>query len=44
MALSVAKTGHPATKMNRLRHETYLEANGPGRFADKRTNTAEAMK
>lgn len=44
MTPSVAKTGHTATKMNRLRKETYLEANGPGRFADKRTNTAEAMK
>ena len=44
MTPSVAKTGHPATKMNRLRQETHLEANGPGRFADKPTNTAEAMK
>ena len=44
MASSVAKTGHSATKMNRLRKETHFEANGPGRFADKRTNTAEAMK
>lgn len=44
MTPSVAKTGHPATKMNRLRQETQLKANGPGRFADKPTNTAEAMK
>ena len=44
MTPSVAKMGHPATKMNRLGKETHLEANGPGRFTDKRTNTAEAMK
>ena len=44
MTPSVAKTGHPATKMNRLGKETHHEANGSGRFTDKRTNTAEAMK